>query len=30
MAPDERVLDIGSGAGTDALVAAQMVGSKPR
>src|SRR5213075_1498141 len=26
LAPGERVLDIGSGAGTDSLVAAQMVG----
>jgi SAM-dependent methyltransferase len=28
LAPGERVLDIGSGAGTDSLVAAQMVGSE--
>jgi arsenite methyltransferase len=28
LAPGERVLDLGSGAGTDALVAAQMVGAE--
>ena len=28
LAPGERVLDLGSGAGTDSLVAAQMVGSE--
>jgi arsenite methyltransferase len=28
LAPDERVLDLGSGAGTDSLVAAQMVGEQ--
>src|SRR5262249_15769944 len=28
--PGERVLDLGSGAGTDSLVAAQMVGEKGR
>jgi SAM-dependent methyltransferase len=28
LAPGERVLDLGSGAGTDSLVAAQMVGDK--
>jgi SAM-dependent methyltransferase len=28
LAPGERVLDLGSGAGTDALVAAQMVGTE--
>src|SRR5205814_1630631 len=28
LAPGERVLDLGSGAGTDALVAAQMVGEQ--
>jgi SAM-dependent methyltransferase len=28
LAPDERVLDLGSGAGTDSLVAAQMVGDQ--
>jgi SAM-dependent methyltransferase len=30
LAPGERVLDLGSGAGTDSLVAAQMVGSDGR
>ncbi|HEX2046076.1 MAG TPA: methyltransferase domain-containing protein [Gaiellaceae bacterium] len=30
LAPGERVLDIGSGAGTDSLVAAQMVGADGR
>jgi SAM-dependent methyltransferase len=30
LAPGERVLDLGSGAGTDSLVAAQMVGSEGR
>jgi arsenite methyltransferase len=30
LAPGERVLDLGSGAGTDSLVAAQMVGEKGR
>jgi SAM-dependent methyltransferase len=30
LAPGERVLDLGSGAGTDSLVAAQMVGPKGR
>jgi arsenite methyltransferase len=30
LAPGERVLDIGSGAGTDSLVAAQMVGPEGR
>ena len=30
LAPSERVLDIGSGAGTDSLVAAQMVGGEGR
>ena len=28
LAPGERVLDLGSGAGTDSLIAAQMVGAK--
>src|SRR5712691_4312736 len=28
LAPGERVLDLGSGAGTDSLIAAQMVGEK--
>ena len=28
LAPGERVLDLGSGAGTDSLIAAQMVGSE--
>src|SRR4029079_12367483 len=28
LAPGERVLDLGSGAGTDSLVAAQMVGTE--
>src|SRR4030095_609783 len=28
LAPGERVLDLGSGAGTDSLVAAQMVGGQ--
>ena len=28
LAPGERVLDLGSGAGTDSLVAAQMVGQR--
>jgi SAM-dependent methyltransferase len=30
LAPGERVLDLGSGAGTDSLVAAQMVGERGR
>src|SRR5881392_3449877 len=30
LAPGERVLDLGSGAGTDSLVAAQMVGPEGR
>src|SRR6266487_4348660 len=30
LAPDERVLDLGSGAGTDSLIAAQMVGGQGR
>src|SRR5437899_8629760 len=30
LAPGERVLDLGSGAGTDSLVAAQMVGADGR
>jgi ubiquinone/menaquinone biosynthesis C-methylase UbiE len=30
LAPGERVLDVGSGAGTDSLVAAQMVGPEGR
>jgi len=30
LAPGERVLDLGSGAGTDSLIAAQMVGEKGR
>jgi arsenite methyltransferase len=30
LAPGERVLDLGSGAGTDSLVAAQMVGARGR
>jgi SAM-dependent methyltransferase len=30
LGPGERVLDVGSGAGTDSLVAAQMVGSEGR
>jgi arsenite methyltransferase len=30
LAPGERVLDLGSGAGTDSLVAAQMVGAEGR
>src|SRR3989442_9061183 len=30
LAPGERVLDLGSGAGTDSLVAAQMVGEQGR
>jgi arsenite methyltransferase len=30
LAPDERVLDLGSGAGTDTLVASQMVGARGR
>src|SRR6184192_2076696 len=30
LAPGERVLDLGSGAGTDSLIAAQMVGSEGR
>jgi arsenite methyltransferase len=30
LAPGERVLDLGSGAGTDSLVAAQMVGAQGR
>jgi arsenite methyltransferase len=30
LAPGERVLDLGSGAGTDSLVAAQMVGTEGR
>jgi arsenite methyltransferase len=30
LAPGERVLDLGSGAGTDALIAAQMVGEQGR
>src|ERR687892_2376945 len=30
LAPGERVLDLGSGAGTDSLVAAQMVGAGGR
>src|ERR671934_1104104 len=30
LAPGERVLDLGSGAGTDSLVAAQMVGEEGR
>jgi arsenite methyltransferase len=30
LAPGERVLDLGSGAGTDSLIAAQMVGPKGR
>src|SRR5687767_14703188 len=30
LAPGERVLDLGSGAGTDSLVAGQMVGSQGR
>src|SRR5947207_7610193 len=31
LAPGERVLDLGSGAGTDSLIAAQMVGrTRPR
>src|SRR6476661_3825047 len=30
LAPGERVLDLGSGAGTDSLIAAQMVGDKGR
>jgi arsenite methyltransferase len=28
LAPGERVLDLGSGAGTDSLIAAQMVGEQ--
>ena len=28
LAPGERVLDLGSGAGTDSLIAAQMVGAR--
>jgi SAM-dependent methyltransferase len=30
LAPGERVLDLGSGAGTDSLIAAQMVGARGR
>src|SRR5438105_3971836 len=30
LVPGERVLDVGSGAGTDSLVAAQMVGERGR